>query len=571
MKIYIKYLDNKILINTTNYQSINSIINDYITAHNITDNINDFFIDYNGKYLNPDFSLETYNIEDNMIVTLNKRVKGGDGGFGSFAKKHPLLVTFCFLISILPIIILPMGFMSAFASFLKIMISKGLASIGKYLVCDLGKITLYKRMNLIISIFKYLIFALMIYVIITFPLIILCITLKGHSITEDPKKMCKPINVGTLSGIILTCVYFLIYLLLRCGNYILNPIIDFFKKYYISNTLIVPILKAILGFYNSTKYVPVFSTPVIGQGIAGYFLALNAGSKAVNLVLKTVTKIGCSFDIPKADFLKNLKDQKTQKGGADIYIEKSNIKDIKKVEKIKKRTIDPICKKNVVSCCNPKNFFKIGELLNNVLQSTTIAMTVKGAGLFPSLMLCVQALYESALSELDETEDYLTKSLEERKFYLRKLLEEKVDIMSKKLKEMISTFLKNSDEDIFSEIKLELDYEFPLDGSDKAFKSEIKQKMYESEQIMIDFALTDDFVYIPGGSLFKTMMKVILIDGICNVFSTAESVPGVIKDMGQIQEVVDMLKAGTSAGAYVGVFYLITFIILIICAIFKVF
>ena len=79
MNIYIKYGDNnKQLIRIKNYESINSIINNYLIKNNINDNeIDDYFLDYNGKYLNKNFSIEKYNLKEETILTINKKKKGG--------------------------------------------------------------------------------------------------------------------------------------------------------------------------------------------------------------------------------------------------------------------------------------------------------------------------------------------------------------------------------------------------------------------------------------------------------------------------------------------------------------
>jgi hypothetical protein len=93
MKIYIKYLSNKnYLINIENYQSINSIINQYIIEQNtnsnnvlLDENLDNYFISYNGLKLNKKYSLEKYEISENSILTLNQRQKGGNNFF-SFAQ-----------------------------------------------------------------------------------------------------------------------------------------------------------------------------------------------------------------------------------------------------------------------------------------------------------------------------------------------------------------------------------------------------------------------------------------------------------------------------------------------------
>ena len=67
MKIYIKYENNNKIINTNNYESINSIINKFIIEYKINDNLynisDNYFIDYNGKYLDVNMCLEKYNIK----------------------------------------------------------------------------------------------------------------------------------------------------------------------------------------------------------------------------------------------------------------------------------------------------------------------------------------------------------------------------------------------------------------------------------------------------------------------------------------------------------------------------
>ena len=87
MKIFINYnnINNPIIIN--NYSSINSILNQYLENYNIKGSIYDYYLDYNGKYLSNDYSLEKYNIEENEILNLNSKLRGGGSNFFSYAKK----------------------------------------------------------------------------------------------------------------------------------------------------------------------------------------------------------------------------------------------------------------------------------------------------------------------------------------------------------------------------------------------------------------------------------------------------------------------------------------------------
>jgi len=90
MKIYINYENKKKNINTNNYQSIKSIIYQYLSENNINNDIEDFFIDYKGIHLDIDFSLEKYNILDNYILNLYKKKKGGVFYFFLYLTKHTL-------------------------------------------------------------------------------------------------------------------------------------------------------------------------------------------------------------------------------------------------------------------------------------------------------------------------------------------------------------------------------------------------------------------------------------------------------------------------------------------------
>ena len=186
MKIYINYESSKKHIYTNNYQSVKSIIYQYLCENTISDDVDNFF---------------------------------------TYLMKNPIQVIICLLISLLPIIILPLGFISTTSCLIKVIIEKSITSIGKYLVCTLGKITLFSRIKLLIVIVKYISFLLMIFVIITLPLLILCITMKGYSIIDNPNNMCGAISVGNTTGFVLTIIFVFIYLFHRSGNYIINFII----------------------------------------------------------------------------------------------------------------------------------------------------------------------------------------------------------------------------------------------------------------------------------------------------------------------------------------------------------
>jgi hypothetical protein len=279
MKIYINYENKKKYINTCNYQSIKSIIYQYLCENNINKNIENFFLDYNGLYLDTNFSLEKYNILDNFVLNLNIKKKGGKknkskdkNSFLSYLSKNPMKVGICLLLALLPVILLPLSFISTTSCLLELILKKSIDSIGKYLVCVLGKITLFRRIKLLIFIFKYSVFTLMVYVIITLPLLLLFTTIKGHSIIDNPKDLCSPIGISNTIGLILTVLYFFIYSTYRCGNYIIDFFISLCKKFYILNTTFNPILISLKNTYNEIKYLPIIFLTF--GSIKGFFIFL---------------------------------------------------------------------------------------------------------------------------------------------------------------------------------------------------------------------------------------------------------------------------------------------------------
>ena len=569
MKIIIKYETKRFNIITKNYQSINSIINQYLSENNIDDEINNYFIEYNGKYLNKDCSLEKYDISDNTILTLNKKNKGGNSFF-TFVGKNPMMVFICLLISLAPLIILPMGFVPSIASMIKLIIDKGFESIGRYLVCTLGKITIFKRLKFFISIIKYVIFILMIYVIITFPLLLLCVTLKGHSVVDNPSSMCGAIGAGSMAGIIVTSIYVMIYISMRCGDLILNPIINLFKKFYILNTTINPILQSLLNAYDKLKYVPVTIIPFLGQGIAGYFTALTILMEVIKQILGSIVETGCKMTFDKGALMKSITNKINVKI-PDCCTKKDDIQQEPKINKNIKLPENPeeMCIVDTSSeCCKPANYANIADILMEFVKNSLSSKLLKEKKVFPSFVLVIQAFYESAIIRMSGNENYLSGSDESKKFYLRKLLQNKINTLPDDTKNIIKEYLETGNNQLIQEIQNKLN---TSSSSDKDAKRELRGKLAELDQIMINFARNDGSVYIPGNSLFKTVMKIILTDVFCNVFSTAQGAEGIISKMGEMDEVVDMLKAGSTSGIFTAFVYFITVIVLIICGIFNVF
>lgn len=568
MKIFINYENIKISLHTKEYQSVNSIINEYLKKNSKMTkykNNDDYSLDYNGILLNKNLSLEKYNITDNSILNITEKVKGGNS-FISFAMHNIILVILVFIIALLPIFILPLGFIPLTSSLIKTIIEKSFNTIGTYLVCTLEKITLFKRMKFIIFIIKYVIFLLMIFVIITFPLILLCVTLKGQTITDNPKNVCGAISAGNISGSILTMIYVFIYILYRGGDYVIDFFIWLFKKSYMLNTTFNPSLASLREVYDKAKYTPWLIIPFLGEGIIGYFQYLDSTLPLTTVVLESITSIGCADEFSKellmGAVLNKMKELEN-KTNENIRNENKKIKVISFDDPI------DLCIMNKNKCCNPKNYVMIADIFLTSLGNSIIAATLKSYYIYPAYVLIIQALYEYALSSINDYENLTHNNTEHKKIYFRKLLANKIDKIPYDLKEMINNYLENNNNYLVPEIQDRLDNLFLSENSN--FIKEIRAKLALLEDRMIAYSKESMSAYIPGGSLFKTVFKIVFLDTLCNVFATAKSSEDVISKMGEMKEIVDMLKAGTSSGLITSFCYLIVVIILIICGIFNIF
>lgn len=550
MKIFIKYENNKkILLNISNFQSIHSIIYQYLEKiDKSNDLLDDYFLDYNGIYLNKDYSLEKYDIIDGTELNLNKKKKGGNfSEFFSFAMKNPIIVGSVFIIVFIPMFLLPLGFLPTLSALIKSILSKGLDSLSRYLVCKLGKTTIVKRLNMFLNFFKYFVFILMVYVIITFPLILLCITLKGKSIKDDPLQMCSPLKAGSLAGVILTSVFFMIYFAHRGFNYILAPIIYIFKQFFITNTILVPILEAIEKIFNKVKYIPITFIPFIGPGIGAYINFLEPMVSILKQLFSNITMVGCKAKL-NLNFIKNLKPPNPcdllKKCASGKYKENDEDEDNKKDNKngnnnykevnITSSNIDyylfkkepiPLCKVDKDMCCNPENFLTIGNQLFDALNNNFISGMLQSSGIFNHYLLFTECFFDEAKYGLNKNLDDL--------FTEENIIKEKPAIKKKLV--------------------------------------EIDKKIEIINELGVDFAEKTNSNYVRGNSMFKTIFKDLFLNAFCNILSTSKSSLDILIQLGDIKDFADMLKSGASTGVMVGIMYFITFIVLLICGLCGVF
>jgi hypothetical protein len=498
MKIYLQFNNSKKIFKTNPYESIKSIIYNFIDKNKINDDYKNYFLEFNGLYLYENDCLEKYNIQNNSVINVNQKKKGGNSII-KYAMDNPWQFFICILISLLPIFILPLGFISILSSFIKIIIEKSFYSIGKYLVCNYGKITLFHRIKFLITIIKYIIFILIIFVIITFPILLLCLTIKGYSITDNPQNMCSPLKTSNLTGLILTIFFVIIYFSYRCGNYIIQFLITICKKVYVLNMIFVPSLKYLLTIYDDIKYIPVIY--ISSGSILRYFDGLKYFVESSQSFLLTIKQFGC-----QTNYNNNNNNKKSFSKEFLKNIQNSNILKNNNKRNSDNNNNEFMCQKDLIQCCSPENFLRIGNLLKKELENEgNITITLKDKSLYPVSILLTQGIYEEALKNV----------------------------------------------------------------VNKNERESIQKNINQLEFLQNQFSKNDNSVYIQGETLFKTTFKYIFINIFCNLTYTSNTSIDVFHEMGEITEIVDMIKASTSTGIIMSFIYIITYIVLIFAGIFN--
>jgi hypothetical protein len=527
MKLNIIFENKKCISDDINiFSSINSFIYGFTN-----DNHEDYFLEYNGILLDKNLSfskyINEYNIDESSYFTLSRKIRGGASS--SDLGKNPFVIGISILIILVPLFILPMGFIPVLSNFIKVVLDKSLSSVCRYLMCDLGKKTLVSRIKFIIWIIKIVIFALMIYVTITLPLSILCMTLKGKSIFDDPKALCKPYETGTLAGTILTALYIMIYLCFRAGDYILHPLISIANKFYITNITITPILKFLLNIYDNYKYSPMFFVPFIMP----YFLFLGKFMEGIQIVFSALADIGCKGDFDKFNnfgkemekkFMKTMEDKLkacgVKCGESNNSKPKINVNKKEDDNKNKSKFEDDICVKIPSECCNSKALFNIATWIEKLFENSFTLTKIKETGLYTQLILFSKALYSRACDTKKDEID-------------------------------LDDGIKNKDE---AKAEEDIKLNDRLDTIRTLMEAYAKEKGFYYDEAK--YKMTDN--------LFKNLF----LNSFCNIVSTANSSGAVIKEMGEITEVVDMLKAGTSTGIMMAFVYFLTVVIIAVMSFF---
>jgi hypothetical protein len=502
MKINVINNNKKYVINVNKYISINSIL------YQFYENTDDYYIDYNGIYLDKNYSLDRYNIENDSTIMIHKKVRGGESKFFKFVKKNWLLSIFILIIVFLPCILLPIGYIPSFATMLKVIFDRSIDSISKFLVCKFGKITIVKRIRFVFSIFKFFIFILIIYITITLPLTILFLFLKGHSISDNPKLLCKSISYGNLAGMFLTFIYFLLYILYRGLNKVINFFIGISNSYYTTQSTLSQVLIGFKEWYNKAKY----TKGIILPDLSVPFLLLDKFAEMFEASLSSIVSIGCKFDtstIKKMTTSLNnsLKTNENDKKNKD------KDKNLNEEDDDELFNIDfPMCNtKTSVKCCSEDNFMKMGDFMFKYISDpATSGLLDKYKQTISAILLCT-GLYKKVLGNKDN----------------------------------------NIKEENINRIKENLDI---------------------LDVILINYTKKEGISYSKEKyNLTNILLQNIYISAFCNVVTTANSSQEVIRESGSLLEIVDMYKSGIVCGTITGALYFIVVFVIIICAIIGIF
>ena len=507
MKIYVINNNKKYIINANKYISINSILSQF------HDDIDDYYIDYNGMYLDKNYSLDKYNICEESTITINKKVKGGKTNFIKFVKKHWILSIFILIIVFLPCFLLPAGYIPAFSTMLKVIFDRSIDSVSKFLICKFGKTSIVSRIKLIFSIFKFFIFILMIYITITLPITILFLFLKGDDIADDPESLCKPISYGGTAGLFLTSVYFFFYILYRGLNKILNFFISISNSYYTTQSTLSQMLIGFKEWYNKAKY----SKGIILPDLSVPFLLLDNFAQMFEASLGSIVSIGCKYDTSNfkkmtSSLNNSLKENQKEKeeSGKESNKNKGSSKNDDEDDLF---NIDfPMCNtKTSVKCCTEDNFMKMGDFMFKYISGpVSSALLEKYKQTISAILLC-SALYKKALNNKDNT-------------------------------------IKDDN------------------------KNRLQENMNILDSILLNYTKKEGLSYSSEKySLTNQLLENIYINAFCNVVTTANSTQEVIKESGSLLEIVDMYKSGIVCGTITSALYFIVVFVIIICAILGIF
>ncbi len=533
-------------------------------------------------------------LDAKQIIEIMPKIRGGlemsKSSMGS-----GMFYFILFLITLSPIYFMYVGIVPLKSFLSRRILTTALEPFGKYLVCVLGKKTLYSRILLATSIIKYFIFIFAVFVTFTLPFIILCILMgvlmKHNKLSDAPKKLKGPVEAGSTTGMIFTVIHMITYFGYRWFDYVADYFISLCNKTYYTKIIFVPILESLKLSFNNIKGIgAIAGTFGFAADVKGITSALGGVVKPLEDVMHMIVKNGCEavgVDEIEESFKKNLK------GLNEHELKKFEIKgrDRKKFcfdfnEYLDENEFEELCKASGnEQCCTSTMFYKIAEGLYKALTQggTFIELVKKGlamVGLTGHLITANIAFFEEAMERDDAFDDkggdaiFLT----ETQFMIK-------NNMGRTQKDR-STGLMLYEDDVDNKIeeyrskgyKVQALYDDKyrdekqniiglLNIKRKISFDEMKNKINELKRMLNDYNAS----YDDDDLVVKYVFKPYFITNVCEALNGVRAVRDFSKDINGLDNAIDILRSGMFTGRWMIVFYLITYLVLVILGFFKVY
>jgi len=574
--------------------------------------IEDIELFYNKNKLKNHDYCDKLQIKENEEIIIHLKTKGG----GIMGKIFYYII--CIIIIFIPMLILPSAFDALSSNLLGEILVKTKNNLSKYLVCVLDLRTLNKRFSTIIELIRLVLFIIFTYVVITVPICVATFMAKGKTFKSKPKSLCSPLYVGTLTGLILTSVYFLFYFMFRFSEKLLLPLIDYSKKNMLTNILVRPIITLLYNLFNKMKYVLVYMLPFIGTGTKSYHQMIDSVIPPIFDILDVVSNIGCKDGFNINNFMKELNKKFTknklnnnsgnkpqnnnnsENNNSENNNSENNNNENKQKEvvvtinekllnikfndgiidtfgidqqlenMIKKipNNIDPRCKEQDSSCCNIKMLKDIADMIYVKIEDPLVKIDLEQKGAYYGVVLAVQALYEKIMSYEPINIDVNGLNMIEKKLKLKSIAINDTKFIDNTILEEINKVIDNPEANetnidlVFSDINVHLHKDNLQNGNEK---NTILKKIAELETKCMEQAEKEGSDYQKGNSKTKDFIKNVVLNSICNIFESANAISSLPQELGGVNALLDILKCASASGSLIIFFYFITVVILIIC------
>lgn len=547
--------------------------------------------------------------ENDHLLVHNKRKGGG-------LWKKIIYYIIVFLIFLIPIFVLPMALDALSSNFLtEIMISVS-KQMQSYLVCELKLTTLPGRIRWVINLIKYFFFIMFTYVVITVPIVMICLAVKGKTLESPPLSLCSPLGVGTTTGLIFTVIYFIFYFSFRFSDASLIPLMEYSKTNFLTNVLVRPILSLFYKIFNFIKFTGVYLIPFgIGVSAFKYHRILDNFLPVLFGILTSISQVGCQENINMSK-LKNLfknslskltnknknknensNNNENNNNHNNETNEPQNIKmnvnkDILNIQ-FKNNMIDnfginqqlsalrnelkyenPICKKKEGTCCNIKMIGVIADSLYQTIENPIIKTSLILSDVYLTAILVTEGLYKTMMFYAPVNLEIGDGSLTQKKINLKKIVMEDNMFLNESLTNKINMILSDhnsTNEDVNNIYNNIVNYlhKDNITNADKLKEIEGKITQIEAEAYSYSNLIGGKFTL--GESRTKEYLVMFLVQSICNIFESSNSGAQLINQLGGVNIFIDIMKSSSAAGTIIVFFYIITVIVLVICGIIGVY